>query len=91
MFVEPDLFLSLSNILSDMSFMINILFDMSFMINVLGDMSFMINVLGEMYSMINILFGFFVFLCHFQQYFSCIMATSFSGGRSWRQPWASNW
>jgi hypothetical protein len=24
--------------------------------------------------------------CHFQQYFSYIMATSFSGGRSWREP-----
>jgi hypothetical protein len=23
---------------------------------------------------------------HFQQYFSYIMATSFSGGRSWREP-----
>jgi len=34
---------------------------------------------------------------HFQQYFSYIMATSFSGGRSRNipgenhRPWASNW
>ena len=35
-------------------------------------------------------------LRHFQQYFSYIMATSFSGGRSRvpgenHRPWASNW
>jgi hypothetical protein len=31
-------------------------------------------------------FWLIVLYCHFQQYFSCIMATSFSGGRSWREP-----
>jgi hypothetical protein len=34
----------------------------------------------------KLMVDFFVFVCayrHFQQYFSYIMATSFSGGRSW--------